>query len=274
MNDENVRVYNYEDYKVFLKDHISSLPKAGRGQFLKISRHLNVHSTLISQIISGDKEFTLEQAYKLCRYLGFGDLESDYFMSMVQMRKAGTKELKDYHAGKLRVLASKFRKVSSRVSGKKVLSENDKAMYYSDWVYIAIWLLTGLDTIKNANDICSKLNLPLERVGQVLRFLNRTGLVVEDENGFLSMGRARTHIDSKEPLIGKHHTNWRLKAIENFPNLPEDELAFSAPLTISKKDFPRLKNEILELIEKASKLVSKSEPEELACLNIDLFRLS
>lgn len=249
------------------------MPKNGRGQFLKISKYLSVHSTLVSQILSGHKDFTLEQAFKVCDFFGLNELESDYFMLMVQLKKAGTFELEEYYLQKLEKLEDKFKEVSSRVSAKKNLNENDKALYYSDWSYMAVWLLCGMDKIRNANDIKELLDLPIDRVNKIISFLKRAGLIIENKDEILSMGKTKTHLDRKNPLVSKHHTNWRLKAIEGFSKLPKEELAFSAPLTISKKDFAKVKKEILELIERTSSTVSKTEPELLACMSIDFFKI-
>jgi len=44
---------------------------------------------------------------------------------------------------------------------------------------------------------------------------------------------------------------------------------FTAPISISRKDFEKVKNMILELIEDISKVVKKTDPEVVACLNFD-----
>jgi sRNA-binding carbon storage regulator CsrA len=49
-------------------------------------------------------------------------------------------------------------------------------------------------------------------------------------------------------------------------------IGFSAPLTISKKDFDIVREEILEFIQNLSKRVDQSDSEIVACLNIDWFK--
>lgn len=72
-------------------------------------------------------------------------------------------------------------------------------------------------------------------------------------------------------LVARHHTNWRLKSIEKTEKEEKDELIFTAPLTVSQKDFKKIKNILLNSIEKVSEIIVKTSPEKVTCLNIDLF---
>lgn len=62
----------------------------------------------------------------------------------------------------------------------------------------------------------------------------------------------------------------RLKAIERSENLASEELMFTSPFSISKKDFNYLREEILKLIKSTSLVIKDSPAEEVACLNFDL----
>jgi hypothetical protein len=115
------------------------------------------------------------------------------------------------------------------------------------------------------------LNLSAKRVNDICDFLLSVGLVKEVPS--FSMGQAKTHIEREHPLVGKHHVNWRLKTIEYVDKIKDSDLIFSAPLSIAKKDFLKLKKDILALIENASQAVSESDPETIAFLNIDLVEI-
>jgi hypothetical protein len=39
-----------------------AMPKSGRGEYLKIAKHLAIHTSTLSQVLSGLKHFTLDQA--------------------------------------------------------------------------------------------------------------------------------------------------------------------------------------------------------------------
>ena len=91
--------------------------------------------------------------------------------------------------------------------------------------------------------------------------------------GRYSLSTQTTHVDRKSLYVIRHHENWRFQAIKNMEFEKEENLFFTAPLTISKSDFEYFKNQVLNLIEDLSKKVKVSNSEELVCLNIDLFKI-
>ena len=266
-----MKIYEYSDYKEYINAYIRELPKNGRGQFLQISKSLRVHSTLISQILKGEKHFTQEQAFAITVYFSMSELETEYFLEMYQYNKAGSYDLSKYYEKRIDNLRKKFEEVSSRVTVKKKLNETDLALYYSDWSYMACWLLCGLDDVKNRSDIVTRLKISMKRVNDICDFLIKVGLIIEE--GELSMGNARTHIGREHPLVSKHHINWRLKSIEYSDKVKATDLSFTAPLSISRKNYSKVKEILLNSIEKVSDTVDESDPDTIAFLNIDFIEI-
>ena len=85
------------------------------------------------------------------------------------------------------------------------------------------------------------------------------------------MGINSTHIPADSPLVKNHHLNWRLKSFDFVRQVSKEELAFTAPFSVSKKDFAVIKTKILDMIQDITKIVKESEPEVVACLNFDQF---
>jgi hypothetical protein len=61
--------------------------------------------------------------------------------------------------------------------------------------------------------------------------------------------------------------------MEHYPALKERELAFSSPMTLSKTDFSKVKDLLLNSIAKTHEILGPSQNEVLACLNIDWFEI-
>ncbi len=261
------------DYRKFLNSHIKLQPKNGHGYKLKIAEYLRVHPTLVTHILKGQKSFSMEQAFSLTQFLNFNDLERDYFLTLIEYDRAGTEFLKKFIESKLIKLRKENEKVKNRVAVYSSLSESDQAMFYSQWFYSAIRLSCGIGESVTIKYLAKKFNLPIELVEKVLEFLISKGLVIQKNNGEFSIGPQNTFLSSDSPLISRHHMNWRNKAIERHPRLNEDELAFSAPVTIAKKDILTIKKKCLDFIQEVSKTVKDSPAEELACINIDWFRV-
>lgn len=266
------RIFDYSDYKKYLQDWLDALPRHGHGQMRRIAEHLNIHTTLVSQIFGGPKDLTLEQAMALCSFLSLGELESDYFVGLVELQRAGTTSLKalaERRLQRLRVLAEDL---VNRLPRDRVLSEAEKATFYSNWYYNGIWLLVMVPGFETPEAIADYFKLPLPLVQQVVGFLCDTGLLIK-EGCRLTMGARYTHLETASPLIAGHHRIWRTMAMGRFDTLRKEELAFSAPLTLAREDFPKVRAEIVAFIERIWELVRSSPSEKLACLNIDWFDL-
>ena len=269
---KDVRLYNYHSYKDFINDWISSLPKGGRGKYLEIATELNAHTTLISQIFKGNRDLSMEQAFQLCDYLGLNKIETDYFLLLVSKERSGNFKLKDYYQNKIESLQNELQDMKSRIKAKKILSETDKALFYSNWFYSAIRIATSIEGIETRDQISEFINLPHKVVNQVIDFLLSVSLLFE-EDGILKIGPAITHLEANSPLIARHHANWRVKAMERHPKLSESEFCFSAPLTIADKDASKVRQILKDAIEQISDIVRQSDPiDQIYCVNIDWFK--
>jgi uncharacterized protein (TIGR02147 family) len=267
------KFFSYLDYKKLINDVVQELPRHGYGQLNQLSQQIGVHSSLMSQVFRGDKDLSLEQGLKVADFFEMTARETEYFMLLLSYAKSSTTQLRKFYKGQIESMQQSIQSVSSRMPSATELKESDRALYYSDWSYIAIWLATSLANHQRAKNIGDSLKLDTENVERVLLDLVKMGLCQESETGFV-MNIQKTHLPASSPLVKRHHINWRLKAIEHIPAVHIDELIFTAPMTLSKEDFFWLKHALLDLIESTSNRVKTSESEILACLNIDLFHLS
>lgn len=265
-----MKIFDSLDYKAYTVGSLKSRPKGGRGQFRRLAEFLSINSTMVSQILSGSKDFTLEQAQQTCEFLGLTPLEKDYFMMLVQIERAGSFSLKEYYREKLKQIKKESLQVSKRVAAHRKLTDLEKSVFYSSPIYAAVHLLTTIGRGITLDDILRKLNLSRPRGLEILQFLTSIGLVTQ-ENNLYRPGHLATHLDRGSPFLSKHHTNWRIKAIEKFESLTDEELMFTANISLSRSDFDLIKKKLLETIQDISKVVKNSPAEDVANLNIDLF---
>lgn len=246
------------------------MPNEGRGFISKLAHYMGLNPSFLSQVIKGDKHLSLEQALKVTEYLSLNAQEKEYFLYLIQYERAGTVELQQFFSQKIEGLKKDSQKISRRLSDQKELSANEQSIFYSNWYYSAIRLSTDIPGLPNEKAIAEYLNIPLSKVNALLEFLIGNGLCNKNEER-LSLGVKKTHLAETSPYVFSHHRNWRLKAMENYSQFKDKDMAFSAPMTLSKQDFFQVKQELLNAIEKISKTVGQSPSEELACLNIDFF---
>lgn len=102
----NKTIFSFSNYREYLKNYIEELPKS-HGVLRAWADKLNVHSTLISQVMMGKRDFTEDQALDFCDIIKLGSLEKDYFIGLLRQERAGTPTSKKYHQEKLREIRSK-----------------------------------------------------------------------------------------------------------------------------------------------------------------------
>lgn len=263
-------LYEYSDYKKFLNDWVEAQPKQGHGEYRRISLSLKVSTTMVSQVFKGDKHLSLEMACELCEYLSFDEDETEYFLLLVDYQKAGSHKLSNRFLKQIKKRQEQALKLENRIKKSSELSEADKAIFYSSWIYSGISLMTDIDSYNNAADISQKLNLPKNLVQRVISFLLEKGLCVEVA-GKLKMGSTSTHVGSSNLLTVKHHQNWRLLGFNKMIFEDDRQLFFTGPMVMSQEVADEIRLQLPELIQDILKKVHPSKSEVVRCLNIDWF---
>lgn len=265
-------IFEFTDLRLYVRQRIEQMPRNGHGQFKKMAQHLRVSTVMISQIFKGDRQLPMELAHELTEYFGMTDLERRYFLLLAQLARAGTVKYKDHLKSEIQSLRKQSKNLKVRVPAGKELSDEAKAVFYSDWIYSGARLLTSIDEFKTADQIASRFDIPLARAVSVIEFLLQHGLCLQ-EDGRLKMGAPRTHLEASSPLIKSRQISWRLKGFEMM-SVPADEndLFYTAPMALSQAAREEIRKELVRVIERVNRLVPESEADDLACLNIDWFK--
>lgn len=269
-----MNLFKFDDYKDYIQARIESSPQNGRGQFKAIATKLKMHPTLVSRIFNGsrEKELTFEQAADLAAFLKLTELETDYFLVLVELNRAGSASLKNNILKRKQKLRRQAAEIYSSFENTHELSEADRAIYYSHWYYTAIHLLTDIPEYQNIDAISQHLNLPLETVRKALDFLVAVNIVCsKDSHKVLSCGPTWVLEPAQSPYATRHHMNWRLKAIERVQDRKPSEKFLTLPVTISQEDRESILQMIVEFVATVKKTVEPSPPEQLCILCVDLF---
>ena len=266
-------IFNFTDYRDYLRHHLQQLPKNGRGELSKIAEHLGTNSTLLSQVLGGTRHFNSEQTYALSRYIGHTELELEYFSLLVQIDKAGSVDLKSHLRKRLLEVRGEAQKLSKRISHDKKLTDQQRAVFYSSWIYSAIHLLTSVEPKGfTLEEVMDRFDLSRARVIEILHFLSGSGLVTEDGARY-KFGVKSTFVEKGSPYLLKHHSNWRIKAIQKSEVLADEELMYTGQFSLSEKDFGHLREKIADFLKNVNNTVKDSPSECLVALNVDWFRI-
>jgi len=262
-------VFEYDDYKTYVNSWVESQERAGYGQYSRFAEELSTTSVAVSQIFKGPRDLNLEQALKLATYFGMSNLEKRYFMLLVERSRAGTSDLVDFFNKQLLEIRAQSLSIKNIIEHSE-LTDEDKELFYSSWIYIAIWLAADIADFSSIAKLAVKFRLSEEKIREVTSFLVDRGLLLRTTRGF-SIGKNVVHLPKDSPMILRHHFNWRMKALESVGATETNKISYSAPMSLSEDVANEIQNEILRMIKKVTKKASDSQSEKLFCLNIDWF---
>ena len=260
--------YDYKSYLVFKTNE----RKGKRGVKSAIAQAIGCQPTYISQVIKRDAHLSLEQADKINIFFGHTEVESKYFLLLVQKDKAGTLSLKEFLKKQLNDLRSQQLVLTQRLGQKKSLSSIDQSIYYSSWQYAAVHIALTISNLKNKEALSKFFNISLKRISAILEFLIKIGLVSKSNNSY-NVDNFEVRLGKNSQNIIKHHTNLRNQAIESLEREDLSDLHYSSVISLSAKDTRKIKNIILDRLQSDLKIIKHSSEEKLYCYNIDFFSL-
>ena len=267
-----INLFDFNDYKLWVIKHVDSMPKRGHGQWSRIAEHLGTKAAIVTQVFKGDRDLTPEQALLLAEHFGLSNIETRYFILLVNFSRSGTYRYKQLLKSEIETLKQQATEIKNRVQQTHALSEETKTILYSSWHHLGVWSLCALEGFSNTEAISTRLKISRQKTNESINFLKEHGLLVEEKNQ-LRPGPTLIHLESTSPQIARHHTNWRLKAFQKYENPGEGDCSYTAPITLSGEDARALREKILQFISETISRVKDSPSEKFYCLNIDWFEV-
>ncbi len=263
--------FDFIDYRKYL---IEALPKKGdsRGLRTKLADFLGVQKGFISSILHGGAELSLEQAFRVSRFLSQTEEEQTYFLLLVQKARAGSKDLEEHFTKKIFEIQIKRKEISERIQIKTALSESDQLLYYSSWHYTAIHMCLRTKKTQTAPEIAKYLGLPFVRISEMLEFFLRTGIAIKKGDHY-EAGATRIHITADSPSISKHHSNWRIQSIQSLDRKNSEDLHYSLVMSISNEAAQKIRELLLQSIQASEPVIQAAQDEDVYGLTIDLFKV-
>lgn len=264
-------VYDYRDYKCYLSDTLATSGMR-RGMRSKLATFLGCQTAFVSQVLTGNAEFSLEHAIRINDFLQHTLDEAHFFMLLVHFGRAGSKLLAEYYRKQIDQVLDKRQRVRESIKVNKTLSLEDQITYYSSWHYAAIHVLAMIPEFRTKTSIADYLQIPLRRITECVEFLSRAGILAE-ERGKLRVESTRIHLRPDSPMIAKHHINWRMHAIRSLDGSNHDDLHYSSVISLSKEDAEQIRKILLNALAQSEALLKDSKDEMAFCYSFDFFRL-
>lgn len=268
-----VDVFSFDNYKSYLNRVLDdSSAVGGRGSRSRLASAIDCQTSYIAHILNGSAHLSAEQAEATNAFLGHSDEEGDFFHLLVSVTRAGSRSLENRLRRQIEAIRKKRLNLASRlVVNQPKLSADDKSRYYSSWLYQAVH--AGFALPEQTSDSLSKrFNISPKQIHEITSFLARTGMI-SAKNGKFEQRESRIHLGSDSPLISKHHSNWRLRAMQALDSPDAEDLHYSSVVTVSQRDARQIREQIIKTISTVKEVVRESPSEILQAFTIDLFSL-
>lgn len=268
-------IYEYDDYKEWL------LSRLERGSRKALSEAIGCQMSHVSAVLNDDAHLSPEQAEATARFLSLNNDETEFLLLLVQKNRAGTTSLARVVDRQLEVFRVKRRNLKERLAISDQLAADQESLYYSSWQFGAVHVALSIPGLDRPEILSTRLGIPLARVHEILDFLCLNGLAEIKKDRFV-IGRAQVHLSKSSPFVARHHINWRLRAIASLEgaiasdsreSVSTNELHFSSVVTLSERDFARVRETVASALADTLKIITTSPEESVAILNIDWMRL-
>ncbi len=264
-------ITNFKSYREFIKNWISVQPRSGHGLLAAISVQLRISRSLVSAILSGKRNLTIEQALNLAQFMKLQPNECDYFIVLVEVERAGTAALRSYWQKKAQIISKKILSVKSQVQFDQELSFEEQVEYYSNINYSLLRILSTIDGGLSYDEINENIRNRISNIDSILEFLMRNKLIEKKNETYFATSKA-IHLDKESANYSKYHSNLRILQLSNFDRTNEENIAFSSVCTLSEADFLKIREMILDFVKKVNPLVADSKPNLVASITIDFMK--
>lgn len=268
----NKDIYDFRDYKAYLKYLIAQKPGKGRGVQSQIAQKMGCQTGYVSQVLNNDANFSLEQIESLNQFLGHNYDEGHFLILLVELARAGTPDLRKRFQHEIDKVLKQRLILKDRVDIKKSLEPVDQATYYSSWYYAAVHVAFSIPELRTRENLKDFLGLSDQTLNEAITFLTSVGLV-EKKGDHYVQGVTRLFLGKDSPMIKKHHTNWRMRAIHALDGDIDQNLHFSTVVSLSKSDLLMIKEKLVKSIEETRAIIRESKEEAVCCFNVDFFSL-
>lgn len=264
-------VFDFIDYRLYLRHRFGG-PGTRNGSKSRAAAAIGCHSTFLSHVLQGKADFNLEQADRLNDFFGHSPGEAHFFLLLLQLARAGTTKLKNYFRSQIEDLIQQRSILTNRVPDSNKISSEAAAKFYSSWIYGAAHVLLSIPELQDRERLSAFLNLTSAQTMEILEFLQSIGLAIY-ESGRYRMGPNHIHLSGQSENINKHHTNWRMRAIQALDFKRPQDLHYSAVVTLSRADAAIIKEKLLENMHSNIEVIRGSKEEEAYVYCFDFFPL-
>ncbi len=264
-------LFQYQDYRDFL-EFLVGQRDSRKFTRSSLARAMGCQAAYFSQVLKGRASLTEEHGIKLCVYLGFNEVETDYFMVILRLGRSGHQVLTQYLEGQRKRLKRLGAEVDAKISKEtNRISEELSHYYCSSWIPSTIHLATSCSSYQTVGSLAQRFGLQKEMVEFHLSMLEKYSLVKFGGHRWSFNGDS-IHISKGSAQDLSFQTNNRIRSLSAIQARKERSVHYSALLSLDERTANEIREKVIETI---SDLLHRAEPapaEEVYSVCIDFFQ--
>lgn len=270
-NSSATSILQLDSYQGCLK-HFVQENRQQTGYQNRLAKAAGCQASYISRAIHGKVHLTPDQGYGIAKFWRLSETEFQYFMTLIQMERAGNPHLRRDLLIQLEELRKKAKDFSLQLKKKTIEKTAEKEFYYQAWYISAIHILTSIKEFQTVETISKRLGLDENLVQETLQKLVEIGFVEQKKDTWQMLPKF-IHLSKGSIFTRLHHINWRNVAHQKLSNGNKKQMNFTSVASLSKKDMQLIEDILRKSIMRFEESVKDSEEETLIALNIDFFEV-
>ncbi len=264
----DISIWNFKDYKKFLKGYIRATRQ--RGTIVKLAQAAGCQPSYLSQVLTKEINLTPDHILGISEYIHLNEEETDYLCLLLDHARAGTPKLKSRIHLQLEKIRIRNEEVGQRLN--RSVADKDEILQYwvSHWTTGALHILSSIPEYQTVTAAAQRLKLPESQVLTCFEKLLELGCVTRLNGRYIHSG-VGIHIPANSNFILNHHFNWRQKALLSAQEKSSQHLHFSGVYSVARSDLSRLRELFLSTLKQADEIATQAPTEELICFACDVF---
>lgn len=267
-----ISVFKYANYRELLKDLLYG-PDSKRGDQSELAKAMGCQASYLLQVLKEKAELTEDHVIRLAHHLNLGDLQTEYFLQLLRISRAATKDLIQFLEKRRADLMRQQSDLENKVESRPLLdSEQFLSRYFSSWIPSTIHVATSSEKFQSPSAIAERLSLPINIVEDTLNFLEEYSLIKRRGKDFL-FASGSIHLPRRSALNEAHQSGRRIQVLRSIQQQNNESLHFSSVFTLDEKSFKELKHMMTQFIEGSHKKIHEAGTDEIYAMSMDLFQV-
>lgn len=265
-------VFAFDDYRSFLHACLKGTG-ADRGLVAKCAASMQIHSSLLSRVLAGERDLSAEQIALAAEFLRLDSLATRYLVALLSRERAGTDKLRELYSAELQRLRAEKHKYFNLIRDQSSVSEEDLAVYLASPDMQLVLSSAALKDCDREEKICQRLGMSRERVDRALDFLLARGWMVREAGGRLRKTPLKM-VFRQNPLLGKLFTrHWRLHVLNRQAEVhPEQECSLTTLVCLKREDAEKVVKELKAVAAAAYERNVLSDADDVYTFTLDFLK--